>query len=161
MSEASKDLFGKIDALFEKRSPDALVDKGLEHEDFPLLTEVILPPPATVEMPAAEPEPNPEPSPAPVSFGEPERRVLDRRREGRRGDERRLGDRRAANQPAEPPPRPLASKAEMERLVQAMELRLADLFIRQQLRMEDAVRRVIREEMQKNLAPPPEAAGEE
>ena len=41
MSEGSKDLFGKIDALFEKRAPDALVDKGLEYEDFPVLTEVI------------------------------------------------------------------------------------------------------------------------
>lgn len=135
MSEASKDLFGKIDALFEKRAPDVLVDKGMEHEDFPVLTEVLGQAP-----------------PEPVRPGEPERRVfdrrgVDRRQADRRGQERRLGDRRQANQTAEPPPRPLASKEEVERLVQAMELRLADLFIRQQLRMEEAVRKVIREEL--------------
>jgi hypothetical protein len=140
MSEDDKELFGKIDALFEKRAPDALLDKGLEHEDFPVLTEVI----ATTPAPPAEL----------IPLGEPERRVLDRRhmdrRKGdRRGEERRLGDRRQANQPPEPPPRPLSSKEEVERLVQAMELRLADLFIRQQLRMENAVRKVIREEMGK------------
>jgi hypothetical protein len=136
MSEGNKDLFGKIDALFEKRAPDALVDKGLEHEDFPLLTDVI----GTAQ-------------PAPMTWGEPERRVLDRRasnpgRRGRRNEERRLGDRREADQPGEPPPRPKATKDEVEQLVQAVELRLADLFIRQQLRMEEAVRRVIREEME-------------
>lgn len=134
MNEGNKDLFGKIDALFEKRAPDALVDKGLEHEDFPVLTDVIG---------MAQP--------APMAWGEPERRVLDRRasdpeRKERRGEDRRLGERREADQP-EPPPRPKAAKDELEQLVQAVELRLADLFIRQQLRMEEAVRRVIREEM--------------
>lgn len=62
MSEGSKDLFGKIDALFEKRAPDALVDKGLEYEDFPVLTEVV----------GKAPE-------AQTTWGDPERRVLDRR----------------------------------------------------------------------------------
>lgn len=142
MSEADKDLFGKIDALSKKRAPDALVDKGLEHEDFPVLTDVIG---------ASEP--------APVTWGEPERRVIDRRvAERRHGDDRqadrRLGDRRHGNQPPESPPRPMASKEEVERLVQAMELRLSDLFIRQQLRMEEAVRKVIREEMEKRDAEP-------
>ena len=135
MSEGNKDLFGKIDALFEKRAPDMLVDKGLEHEDFPVLTDVI----GTTQ-------------PAPLDWGEPERRVLDRRALERRQMEernadRRLGDRREADQPAELSPRPTASTEEVEQLVQAMELRLADLFIRQQLRMEEAVRKVIREEM--------------
>lgn len=135
MSEGNKDLFGKIDALFEKRAPDALVDKGLEHEDFPVLTDVI----GTAE-------------PAPMTWGEPERRVLDRRgsdpaQSERRSEDRRLGDRREASQSKELPPRPTAAKDEVEQLVQAVELRLADLFIRQQLRMEEAVRRVIREEM--------------
>ena len=138
MSEGSKDLFGKIDALFEKRAPDALVDKGLEYDDFPVLTEVV------GTAPAAQ-----------FAWGEPERRVFDRRmdsrrQEERRGDERRLGDRREAEQPEAPPPRPVADKDEVEHLVQAVELRLSDLFIRQQLRLEEAVRKVVREEIQKN-----------
>lgn len=139
MSEGSKDLFGKIDALFEKRAPDALVDKGLEYEDFPVLTEVVGTAPA-----------------APFTWGEPERRLFDRRTDDRRlddrrGEERRLGDRRQAEQPEEPPPRPVADKDEVEQLVQAVELRLSDLFIRQQLRLEEVVRKVVREEMEKNL----------
>lgn len=139
MSEGSKDLFGKIDALFEKRAPDALVDKGLEYEDFPVLTEVIGSAPAS-----------------PMTWGEPERRVFDRRidhrRQGdRRGDERRLGDRRQMDAPDEPPPRPVAEKDEVEQLVQAVELRLSDLFIRQQLRLEEVVRKVVREEMRRPL----------
>lgn len=139
MSEGSKDLFGKIDALFEKRAPDALVDKGLEYEDFPVLTEVIGSAPAV-----------------PMTWGEPERRVFDRRtddrRQGdRRSDERRLGDRRQMDAPDEPPPRPAAEKDEVEQLVQAVELRLSDLFIRQQLRLEEVVRKVVREEMRRPL----------
>lgn len=113
-----RDLFGKIDALFEKRDADALLDKGMEHEDFPLLTEVV------GQDAAAE-----------------------RRRNQRRMDDRRLGDRRQAGTPETS--RPLASSDEMEALLSAMERRLADLFIRQQLRMEDAVRKVIREELEK------------
>lgn len=139
MSEASKDLFGKIDALFEKRAPDALVDKGLEYEDFPVLTEIIGSAPA-----------------APRAWGEPERRVFDRRidhrrQADRRGGERRLGDRRQAGQSEALPPRPVADKDEVEQLVQAVELRLSDLFIRQQLRLEEVVRKAVREEVGRAL----------
>lgn len=139
MSEGSKDLFGKIDALFEKRAPDALVDKGLEYDDFPVLTEVV------GTAPAAQ-----------FTWGEPERRVFDRRiddrrHQDRRGDERRLGDRREAKQSEALPPRPVADKDEVEQLVQAVELRLSDLFIRQQLRLEEMVRKVVREEMRRPL----------
>jgi hypothetical protein len=93
---------------------------------------------------------------APFTWGEPERRLFDRRTDDRRlddrrGEERRLGDRRQAEQPEEPPPRPVADKDEVEQLVQAVELRLSDLFIRQQLRLEEVVRKVVREEMEKNL----------
>lgn len=53
MGEGNKDLFGKIDALKEKRAPDALQEKEPADDDFPLLTEVIsvgrglTPPPET------------------------------------------------------------------------------------------------------------------
>lgn len=142
MSDGSKDLFGKIDALFEKRAPDALVDKGLEHEDFPVLTEVIGRAP-----------------PAPVVWGEPERRVSDRRsadqrKEDRRSGDRRLADRRGGNQSEASPPPPMAAKDDTDHLVKAVESRLSDLFIRQQLRLEEVVRKVVREEMEKKLGHP-------
>lgn len=145
MSEAGKDLFGKIDALFEKRAPDALVDKGLTDDDFPLLTEVLgaLPAPARPELGV------PGPADAPPA---------ERRQHERRASERRLGDRRAAA--TDLPPRPPAASDEVERLVQAVEARLGDLFIRQQLRMEEAVRKVIREELDKRPPPPPAPVAE-
>ena len=73
----SRDLFGKIDALFEKRDPDVLLDKGLEHEDFPVLTEVVA---ATEE--------------ASARGNATERRAGERRDSERRDRDRRVGERR-------------------------------------------------------------------
>lgn len=115
MSTQDSDLFGKIDALLGKRAPDALLEKELDIEDFPLLTEVI------------------DSIPDALSGG-------DRRLRERRGPDRRVGDRRQGTPPA-------GMDAELERLAQAIEQRLAELFIRQQLRTEEAVRRLIREEL--------------
>lgn len=145
MSEGSKDLFGKIDALFEKRAPDALVDKGLDYDDFPLLTEVV----GAVD-------------PGPMTWGEPERRVFDRRTEDRRGDDRRSAERRAVDQPeaesdqSGPEPQPPAPAPEVGVRAQTalpgeLEDRLAEFFIRQQLRLEEVVRKVVREELDKRL----------
>lgn len=144
MSEGSKDLFGKIDALFEKRAPDALVDKGLEYEDFPVLTEVV----------GKAPE-------AQTTWGDPERRVLDRRALGpatgdKPGEERRLQARRAADKPMVPPPSPSTHgpadcREEGAAQERGMEERLADLFIRQQLRLEEIVRKAVREELDKRF----------
>jgi len=142
MSETDKDLFGKIDALFEKRAPDVLMDKGLEHEDFPVLTEVIGQAPTAGQEDASIP---------PAIQVPPGPAMDERRQSDRRGPDRRQGDRRQDRQAAEGLPRPLSSREEVERLVQAMELRLSDLFIRQQLRMEEAVRKVLRDELSKGL----------
>lgn len=137
MSEEGKELFDKIDALFEKRAPDALVDKGLEYEDFPVLTEVIV---AEAAAPArVEP-----------GWNGVERRGLERRRDERRFGERRqetrrAGERAASNDGTEA----AAPRDEVERLVQAMEQSLTELFIRQQLRMEEAVRKAVRDELDK------------
>ncbi len=137
MSDENPDLFGKIDALLGKRAPDALLDKGLEFEDFPLLTEVVdAGGDARVEAERRAQERR-----------QNERREIDRRLGDRRQDGRRAGDRR----PAEPPPLPGDMGAEMERLVAAMEQRLTDMFIRQQLRMEEAVRKAIRDEVGKQM----------
>ncbi len=134
MSEDKPDLFGKIDALLGRRAPDALLDKEPDFEDFPLLTEVV-----GSNRAAGE-----------------ERRVRDRRQQDRRGEDRRLGDRRQEGRRATdarpgnmPPPPPADMGPEMERLVTAMERRLTDMFIRQQLRMEEAVRKAIRDELHK------------
>ncbi len=35
------DMYGKLDALFEKRSADGLIDRALDRDDFPELTDVI------------------------------------------------------------------------------------------------------------------------
>lgn len=121
----SSDLFSKIDALFDKRDPDVLLDKGLEHDDFPVLTEVV----AEKEEESAQ------------------ARAAERRYNDRRALERRLGDRRQTATSLSP--RPAAASEDFEHLVSAVEQRLADLFIRQQLRMEEAVRKAIREELEK------------
>ncbi|PIV89265.1 MAG: hypothetical protein COW48_01390 [Hydrogenophilales bacterium CG17_big_fil_post_rev_8_21_14_2_50_63_12] len=121
----SRDLFGKIDALFEKRALDVLIDKGLEHEDFPVLTEVV----------------------AARTAQEAQGLATERRSTHRRIQDRRLGDRRQISAPLSP--RPAATGEDFEQLVSAVEQRLSDLFIRQQLRMEEAVRRAIRDELEK------------
>jgi hypothetical protein len=123
----SRDLFGKIDALFEKRDPDALLDKGLEHEDFPVLTEVV------------------------SGGGDVDTRVhaVERRALQRRDLERRLGERRESARQDQTTPLPGGQSAEFDALVAAVETRLSDLFIRQQLRMEEALRHAIREELEK------------
>ncbi len=126
MSE-SRDLFGKMDALFEKRSPDLLLDKGLEHEDFPVLTDVV----------AEEAE------------RQAQAQAAERRARERREQERRQGERRQVGLDVPATPRPKAPDQDFEHLVAAVEQRLSDLFIRQQLRMEEAVRRAIREELAK------------
>ncbi len=123
-----EDLFGKLDALLEKRAPDVLVDKGLESGDFPIMTEVVTPPPA----PRGEHAPT-----------ESERRALDRRASDRRMTDRRQAGRRENDPRLAISPRPTAADPQLEALLSAMEQRLADLFIRQQLRMEDAMRKAL------------------
>lgn len=111
---SDRDLFGKMNALFEKRAPDALQDKGLDHEDFPVLTEVV----GDEAEPAAPPP------------------VMESRQDV-----------------AMPPPAPEPAAAQLlddetvEKLAGLLEQRFADLFIRQQARIEETVRRVIREEL--------------
>ena len=86
MSDPKADLFGKIDALLGRRIPDALLDKGLDIEDFPLLTEVV------------------NECDEDVGGNQPERRRVERRELDRRLGDRRQDGRRAADLQAEPPP---------------------------------------------------------
>lgn len=128
MSHHSPDLVAKMEALLRKHPPDALIDRGLDDDDFPLLEDVV----------AVHGEGRGAPDGV-------ERRRAERRQPDRRTQQRRLGDRRQLDahlgeQTAVAPP-------ELEQLFEALERRLADLFIRQQLRTEDAVRKIIREEL--------------
>jgi hypothetical protein len=147
MSEGGKDLFGKIDALFEKRAPDALVDKGLAYEDFPVLTEVV----------GRTPQVR-------THWGDAERRVSERRAPGPAkppAEERRVQARRAMDKPPPSSPSsydPAGRRAQDADQVPGLEARLADLFIRQQLRLEEIVRKTVREELDKRFGPGPGGA---
>lgn len=108
------DIFGKIDALLEKRVGFGTVEVR-EADDFPLLTEVVEP-----EGAAAFP--------------------LERRR----GERRQLPDRRRAARGAVETPAGL-TEAQFERLLAHLEQRLEALFREQDRRIEDALRRALRE----------------
>ena len=121
MSADDDDLFGKIDALRGKRAPDALLEKALEIEDFPLLTDVI--------------------DSVPDALSGEERRSRERRQDDRR--------QAALPNPVPAPVLPPEIREELVQLVAAMEARLEEVFIRQQLRLEEALRRAVRDEMRR------------
>lgn len=125
MAEDNQDIFGKIDALLEKRAGfGAGEGRQVSEEDFPLLTEVV------------------EPRAGGTAVDErrrADRRLADRRLTDRRGDE--------AGRPAGA--RPTLSDEQFNRFIALFEQKLEDLFIRQQLRTEESIRRALREEMEK------------
>lgn len=131
MSDEHQDIFGKIDALLEKRAGFGVVEgQRPAEEDFPLLTEVV------------------EPGDAGTAVNE--RRHADRRLADRRlVADRRQADRRGGGtgQPADA--RPTLSDEQFSRFIAVFEQKLEDLFIRQQLRTEESIRRALREEMQR------------
>lgn len=135
MSTDQHDLFGKIDALLGKRAPDALLEKELDIEDFPILTEVI------------------DSIPDALSGGD--RRLRERRTRDRRvGDRRQGGTGRPEAASGAPGPAAVADRSvELEQLARAIEQRLTELFIRQQMRTEEAVRRLIRDELDRFYRP--------
>ncbi|MCU0840337.1 MAG: hypothetical protein MUC79_01290 [Thiobacillaceae bacterium] len=131
MAEDNQDIFGKIDALLEKRAGfGAGEGRPASEEDFPLLTDVV----ETREFGTAADE----------------RRRADRRQADRRlGTDRRLAERRG-DEPGRPAgSRPTLSDEQFNRFIAVFEQKLEDLFIRQQLRTEESIRRALREEMEK------------
>jgi hypothetical protein len=121
MSDEPQDIFGKIDALFEKRAGFGVDQHRGGGEDFPLLTDV-------VGGPAGPP-------------GFAERR----RGERRSGTDRRQAGRRSDDTL----PHPTLDEAQFHRFIALFEQKLEDLFIRQQLRMEESIRRAVREEWER------------
>lgn len=117
MADESNDIFGKIDAMLGKRAGFGGVPRL--DEEFPLLTEVVDESP---EEKAAEAV-----LPVPDAMSVP-------------------GDAMPRVAPAEAAPGQL-SEVDIDRLAAALEARLSELFIRQQLRIEALVRRVVQEEL--------------
>jgi len=127
MIDKEQDLLGKIDAMLERSDADLLIEKRTSNDDFPVLTEII------------EEEANA------VSVG------LDRRsgmqESGRRLAERRISQRR---QSSHADPAASAHRNELERQIAALEDRLTALFVRQQSHMEEALRKAVRDFMERD-----------
>ncbi len=114
MADDNQDIFGKIDALLEKRAGFGSGDTHrYADDDFPLLTEV-------VERQSGNP---------PV--------------QDRRHAERRQGERRQGALGRLEAPRSTLTDEQFSRFLARFEQKLEDLFIRQQLRIEEAVRRAL------------------
>lgn len=118
--DEQQDIFGKIDALFERHVGFGGGDaRGRETEDFPLLTDVV----SAGQRPAVE-----------------ERRVADRRQ----------GDRRQCERREDWPPdqavlTPVFTDEQFNRFLNVFERKLEDLFIRQQMRMEESIVHAVRD----------------
>lgn len=182
MSDDTQDIFGKIDALRGKRAGFGAPPPRPKEEEFPLLTDVVpdAPPPTRTATPqAAPPRPAPaSPPPAPL----PRAAAPVAAHPGPRSDERAASSVPAPRQPA--PARPVAGAAAKsaedgrirldatgtapspalepdvrQALALELEARLGDLFIRQQARLEEVIRRVVREELERRLGPGGRASG--
>jgi len=124
MIENDQDIFGKIDAMLERRDADFVTDKSTSSDDFPMLTEVI------------------------AVGDDPVWKEVDRRG-GNQTADRRLADRRIVQRrqsSSSIPAVPMLNE-EFERLLSVLEHRLTALFVGQQLPMEEAIRKVVREEL--------------
>jgi hypothetical protein len=123
---ADDDIFGKIDALLEKRA--GFGTRGVQRQaedDFPLLTEVV--------------------EPQPVDTASQDRRRSDRRL----GTDRRQGDRRKETPVRLEAARVSLSDEQFDRFLARFEQKLEDLFIRQQLRLEEAIRQALQDRRDK------------
>lgn len=118
MLDDDQDIIGKIDAMLERRDADFLTDKSASSDDFPTLTDVIE-----------------------GGFGcawkGPERRGINSL------IDRRVQQLKTVVTDSTAPPH----IEDYVRLLSAMEQRLTELIIRQQLQMEDVLRKLIREAM--------------
>ncbi|MGQ9685449.1 MAG: hypothetical protein ACUVT2_03960 [Thiobacillaceae bacterium] len=120
MADDNQDIFGKIDALLEKRAGFGTREGHRQpDDDFPLLTEVVKP---QTDKPSLE-----------------DRRQSDRRL----GTDRRQGERRKETLGRPETPRATLSDEQFNRFLAQFEQKLEDLFIRQQLRIEETIRRAL------------------
>jgi len=117
MADDTQDIFGKIDAMLSRRSGFAARSTEVADE-FPLLTEVVSEGTWTISVPPVDALSQPATVPP-----------------------------RVTETPQEETPSMRMSEADIDRLAAALEARMSELFIRQQLRIESLVRRVVREEL--------------
>lgn len=124
MIDKSHDIFVQIDALLERRGNEILSQRNKSGDDFPMLTEVI----------------DHEVSPA--------LKETERRKASQPGNERRATDRRASQrrQAADSAAKDVCPPSD-DSMNTAVEQRLTELFIVQQVRLEELIRRVVREEL--------------
>ncbi len=128
MPDGKEDIFGKIDALLERRIGFG-IDEGHKsaEDDFPLLTDVV-----------------------DGAAGYSDRRQLNRRGSDRRLDEdRRHTDRRRDVPDKQEELHPTLSEEQFARFMGDFERKLEDLFILQQLRVDETLRRTVREEVRR------------
>lgn len=125
MTEKNQDIYGKIDALLEKRDADILGERGSENDDFPRLTEVIG-------------------SNSGMVWHGTERRISGQVTDGRRSVDRRNSIRQ------KPQVGEFAINSfdgDLNGLLVVIEQRLADVISRQHLQLKIELLRVIREEL--------------
>jgi hypothetical protein len=120
--ESEKDIIGKINAILEKRDMEALMEKPVSNDDFPMLTEVV-----DAELHALQ---------VGVVKGF-HRHIYDQRLTA----ERRMGERRVAQ--VEPESSDSAFRHEFECSISALEQKLSDMLIREQLRTEERLTKLI------------------
>lgn len=125
MIDKSHDIFDQIDALLERRGSEVLSERRVPNDDFPMLTDVI------------DNEPGSGAHGGERRKGSPSGN--DRRAKDRRATQRRHGDGSESSV--------IPESAVEESLNSDWEQRLAEFFIVQQMRLEEMVRRVVREEL--------------
>jgi hypothetical protein len=125
MADKVQDIFGKIDALLERRDADILCEKCAEDDDIPRLTEVI------------------ECNEGAVWSG------IERRGSPATGDERSVDRRYAVRRKPLAPDLVLSrlTDEQLNRLFVAIEKRSLDIFACYQLQIQDDLIKVIREEL--------------
>lgn len=135
MAKDETDLYGEIDALYGKldqmlvrRAPDALAEHDLGDLDFPRLTEVVE---------EGRPLPPHRPAPAAPAFPHQVKQALS-------------SPAPSSPVPSDPAPAdPAPMQAPPPELMAAVEARLFDLLARHQQEVDEAVRRIVQEELSK------------
>ncbi len=133
MADNSQDIFGKIDAILGKRVGFA-TGQPVASDEFPMLTEIVQ---------------------AVDSVKRPSVRAEDAMTVAQVDVEAGGGQRAVVSSPVEADKAlPGMDELELDRLAAALEARLSELFIRQQMRIEALVRQVVREELRRHDSHP-------
>jgi hypothetical protein len=114
--ESERDIFGKIDAILEKRDREVLAERPISHDDFPTLTEVI-----DIEIISSQ--------------ADADRAARVQANDWSRSEERRVGQRRIAHVDSDLN-NPVITRA-FELFSEDIERRLSELLINEHRRTEE------------------------